>query len=240
MGMKLGIGYTHTHTHTHTQRTTQTPFYLDPGTSKPIFVIYSVYWITQYNKWCTCGAWDDSHMSKPAELKNKIVLHWSSRWRNNTSSILNFSISSGPSLVQSSAPVFDRILYAKTKGEGLGERVTCVMSGRCEGRCEGGSTWRRILQSFLWYFVQELETITFKRQWQYSLLFGRLEVDQCRVCELQWLVTTPLASTSHHAHDSFSQPFPLHFCILQVIKNWRQKRPWNEANYILYAPHQSL
>ena len=31
-------------------------------------------------------------------------------------------------------PVFDRILYAKTEGEGLGERVTCVTSGRHEGR----------------------------------------------------------------------------------------------------------
>ena len=32
-------------------------------------------------------------------------------------------------------PVFDRILYAKTEpeGEGLGERVTCVTSGRREG-----------------------------------------------------------------------------------------------------------
>ena len=36
-------------------------------------------------------------------------------------------------------PVFDRILYAKTEGEGPGERVTCVMSGRREGRHEGGS-----------------------------------------------------------------------------------------------------
>ena len=32
-------------------------------------------------------------------------------------------------------PVFDRILYAKTdRREGLGERVTCVTSGRREGR----------------------------------------------------------------------------------------------------------
>ena len=35
-------------------------------------------------------------------------------------------------------PVFDRILYAKTEGEGLGERVTCVTSGRREGRHRGG------------------------------------------------------------------------------------------------------
>ena len=30
-------------------------------------------------------------------------------------------------------PVCDRLQYAKTEGEGLGERVTCVMSGRREG-----------------------------------------------------------------------------------------------------------
>ena len=30
-------------------------------------------------------------------------------------------------------PVFDRLQYAKTEGEGLGERVTCVTSGRHEG-----------------------------------------------------------------------------------------------------------
>ena len=35
-------------------------------------------------------------------------------------------------------PVFDCILYAKTEGEGLGERVTCVTSGRREARQGGG------------------------------------------------------------------------------------------------------
>ena len=30
-------------------------------------------------------------------------------------------------------PVFDRLQYAKTEGEGLGERVTCVTPGRHEG-----------------------------------------------------------------------------------------------------------
>ena len=35
-------------------------------------------------------------------------------------------------------PVFDRILYAKMEGEGLGERVTCVTSGGREGRHRGG------------------------------------------------------------------------------------------------------
>ena len=30
-------------------------------------------------------------------------------------------------------PVFDRLQYAKTEGEGLGERVKCMTSGRREG-----------------------------------------------------------------------------------------------------------
>ena len=46
-------------------------------------------------------------------------------------------------------PVFDRILYAKTEGEGPGERVTCVTSGRREGRREGGRCLMKYLESFL-------------------------------------------------------------------------------------------
>ena len=38
-----------------------------------------------------------------------------------------------------------------------------------------------------------------------------------------------LMSTWCHACDSFSQAFPLRSCKLQVIKNWRQEWPGNEA-----------
>ena len=31
----------------------------------------------------------------------------------------------------------------------------------------------------------------------------------------------------------FSQAFPLNFCLLQVIKNWKQERPGNEANVLV-------
>ena len=37
-------------------------------------------------------------------------------------------------------PVFDHLQYAKMEREGLGERVTCMTSGRCDGRREGGAT----------------------------------------------------------------------------------------------------
>ena len=43
-------------------------------------------------------------------------------------------------------PVFDCLQYTNG-GEGLGERVMCVMSGRREGRREGGSARRRISSS---------------------------------------------------------------------------------------------
>ena len=39
---------------------------------------------------------------------------------------------------------------------------------------------QKISKSFLSYLVQGLETGKFKRLCQYSLLFGRLEADQCK------------------------------------------------------------
>ena len=50
------------------------------------------------------------------------------------------SVQSRASLVPRPFPplVFDRLQYARMEGEGLGERVTCVTSGRHEGRREGG------------------------------------------------------------------------------------------------------
>ena len=44
----------------------------------------------------------------------------------------------GEILVSFLPSVFDRLQYAKLEGEGPGERVKCMMSGRHEGRCEGG------------------------------------------------------------------------------------------------------
>ena len=59
-----------------------------------------------------------------------------------------------------------------------------MTSGRREGRREGRCLTKN-LEVLLVIFVQELETVTFKRQCEYSLLFGRLDADQRRVCELQ-------------------------------------------------------
>ena len=42
----------------------------------------------------------------------------------------------------------------------------------------------------------------------------------------------PSRPTWRHAHDSFSQAFPLRFWILQAIKNRRQKWPGNEATCV--------
>ena len=65
----------------------------------------------------------------------------------------------------------------------------------------------------------------------------RPRMDVCKVCKLQQSGTAPLMSTLTstwcYAHDSFSQAFPLHFCLLQVIKNWRREWPWNVAKWLL-------
>ena len=111
------------------------------------------------------------------------------------------------------------IFFAKTEGKALGERVTCVTSGRCEGgQCPTK-----------------------------NLSFSRLEADQRKVCELQHLgtapLTSPLMSTWCHTRDSFSQAFPLHFWILQTIKggNGLGTRTYGILNYvaILYSNSHS-
>ena len=53
---------------------------------------------------------------------------------------LGFWLGKGLSLIARPfpPPVFDQLQYAKTEGEGLGEGVTCMMSGRRENRHKGG------------------------------------------------------------------------------------------------------
>ena len=45
----------------------------------------------------------------------------------------------------------------------------------------GGGARQGILRSFI--TSKKLETVTFERQRQYNLLFGRFEADQRKVCE---------------------------------------------------------
>ena len=49
---------------------------------------------------------------------------------------------------------------------------------------------------------------------------------------LQSGTTPPVCTLCLHdvtACDQISQTFPLHICVLQVIKHWKWQRPWNEA-----------
>ena len=41
---------------------------------------------------------------------------------------------------------------------------------------------------------------------------------------------SPLGRHWRHSHDKMDQAFPLHFCILQVIKNWTVGMPGNKAS----------
>ena len=61
-------------------------------------------------------------------------LHENGRFFFHVNSSLPFSLIPRPF----PPPVFDHLQYARRKGEGLGERVMCMTSGRREGRHEGG------------------------------------------------------------------------------------------------------
>ena len=77
-------------------------------------------------------------------------------------------------------------------GGGLRERVMCMTSGRREGGVVPDEESQGPSCNIL---SKNLRLVTLERQRQYSSLFGRLEADQRKVCELQQLGTTPLMST---------------------------------------------
>ena len=53
------------------------------------------------------------------------------------------------------------------------------------------------MKNLLYYLVQGLKAIAFKRNCQYNLLFGRFKADKCKVCVLQWSGTTTLSPTPY-------------------------------------------
>ena len=113
----------------------------------------------------------------------------------------------------------------KREWEGLGERVTCMTSGRHESRHEGGGARQIILRSFLQYFVQELETATFKSK--------RLRFVNCN----DWACTTPshLPDITHLTLPPGPFPSIFAYC-MQAIKNWRRERPGKEASTVFCNP----
>ena len=100
-----------------------------------------------------------------------------------------------------------------------------MMSGRREGRCKGGRCPTKNLKVLLEISCLR-ETVMFERQRQYSLLLGRLEPDQHKVCELKDRALFP----SHLPDVTHVTVSPRPFCILQAIKNWRQERARNKVS----------
>ena len=80
---------------------------------------------------------------KNCDLDQQCVTTGPSRLRTVTSTNSVSLLYASPAPRPISPPVFDRILYAKTEGEGLGEKVTCMTLGRCEGRHERGAVTDR-------------------------------------------------------------------------------------------------
>ena len=68
-------------------------------------------------------------------------------------------IHSKPSLVPRPfpPPVFDCLQYVKIEREGLGDRVTCLTSGRCDGRYEGGGARSLQLTNFALISLESTE-----------------------------------------------------------------------------------
>ena len=82
------------------------------------------------------------------------------------------------------------------------------------------------LKNLKTFLVQGLKTVAFERQCQYRSLLGRFNANQCKVtighCPPH--VSSVYLMSSHVTKSPRLSP-----SILQVIKNWSQGRPGNEA-----------
>ena len=116
----------------------------------------------------------------------------------------------------------------KWRGEGLGERVTCITSGTC--RHGGGATvvtHKPCIDQPQIYQIMSCIDIVFRML--QSQVFGQ---DIRRRISKFFIRHRP---PRVHACDSFSQAFPLHYCILQAIKNWWWEQPGNKDSFhVLY------
>ena len=98
------------------------------------------------------------------------------------------------------------------------------------------------------YLVKGLQTIAFETQCQYSSLLGRFKADQRKLHELRQLGIAPCVSTlclsNVIAFDWISQALPLHFGILEAIKNCSQEGLGTRliiCNYALVSlPHHTV
>ena len=91
-----------------------------------------------------------------------MLAHWNLEQQEEhvASNLLHTSGQCGPNIIQVMhsptslipASSFDRLQYAKMEGEGLGERVMCVTSGKHEGRREGGWCLTKTLEVLLVIF----------------------------------------------------------------------------------------
>ena len=94
------------------------------------------------------------------------------------------------------------------------------------------------LLELLGYLVQGLEIVTFEIQRQYSSLFGRLEADHHKVCELQRSGTAPLTST-YVTSSPRPPPSVIVYC-KQSKTGGRNRSTGNEASNTIQSTGSSL
>ena len=97
----------------------------------------------------------------------------------------------------------------------------------------GGGKGGMSLRSYLVVLPQVLEFRTFVMR--KTCLFWLETKNTCVKCILSMGTPPPTLSAevgTEHSRDKIHQALPLHFCILQVIKNWTVGRPGNEAMHL--------
>ena len=117
--------------------------------------------------------------------------------------------------------------------EKVWEILSCTCCDIIIGRQTGEQCLTKQDLSYI-YLVKGLLTTAFDKQCQYSSLFGRFEADQRKLRELRRLGIALCVSTFCLSNvivcDWISQALPLHFGILEPIKNCSQRRPRNKAH----------
>ena len=124
----------------------------------------------------------------------------------------------------------------KMEGESLEEGVMCMTCGRYEGRYEGGMPDHCNSQTLRW------SASNLPNNELYWCCLSNVAVSSCwtryYTKDLKILRQAPPPPYWPHVYPHvyltsctwlFLPGLPLHFCMLQVIKNWRWKCPWNDV-----------
>ena len=140
-------------------------------------------------------------------------------------------------------PIFNHLQYTKTEGGRPGPfyHVNDVLSTQVDRRGGEGSPIERTHFACAFFVLKQEWYVFFCfMNVRNSSSWGRNYKIRPQACSFN-RASLPLClprKTKCHSCNKMDQASPLHFCILQVIKNWMVGRPGNEAN--IYVHSQQL